>query len=161
MISLGQSIDINFSFPSLTSFNRITNWDLKTMANKIELASESKCCGLCASKQIIIEGLFITTTEKNCCETTQNVIPMASVDDVTLVTPTKCAICCKLFSCGTTTRNGRLVLCDFNCTAATLYVSYASTKLIAVEKIEDPEQIFEQLKQRLHVAKGGPVRNAM
>ena len=131
------------------------------MANKIELASESKCCGLCASKEIIIEGLFITTTEKSCCETQQNVIPMAAVDDVTLVNPTKCAYCFKCCTCGTTCRNGRIVVCDLNCTDATLHVSYASTKTISVEKIEEPEQVFEQLKQRLHVAKGGPVRNNM
>ena len=44
---------------------------------------------------------------------------------------------------------------------ATLHVSYATNKTISVERIEEPEQIFEQLKQRLHVAKGGPVRNNM
>ena len=131
------------------------------MANKIELASEAKCCGLCASKEIIIEGLFITTTEKSCCETTQNVIPMASVDDVTLMNPTKCAYCLKCCSCGTGFRNGRIVCCDCSCQDATLYVNYASNKSVMVEKIADPEQIFEQLKQRLHVAKGGPVRNNM
>ena len=131
------------------------------MANKIELASESKCCGLCSSKEIVIEGLFITTTEKSCCETTQNVIPMASVDDVTLNNPTKCAYCCKALTCGTTFRNGRLVLCDFACSDATFYVQYATNKCIVIEKIDEPEKIFEQLKQRLHVAKGGPVRNNM
>ena len=131
------------------------------MANKIELASEAKCCGLCSSKEIIIEGLFITTTEKGCCETTQNVIPMASVDDVTLANPTKCAYCCKCVFCCTTCRNGRVVCCDCSCSDSVLYVSYATNKTIAVEKIEEPDHVFEQLKQRLHVAKGGPVRNKM
>eukprot|EP01084_Bolivina_argentea_P242134 406305_1 len=129
--------------------------------NKIELASEAKCCGLCSSKDIIIEGLFITTTEKSCCETTQNVIPMASVDDVTLINPTKCAYCVKCCCCCSTCRNGKLVICECSCTDSVLVVTYASNKKICVEKIEDPEQIFEQLKQRLHVAKGGPVRNNM
>ena len=32
-----------------------------------------------------------------------------------------------------------------------IYVSWASQKEMAIEKIEDPEQLFEQLKQRLHV----------
>lgn len=131
------------------------------MANKIELASEAKCCGLCSSKEIVIEGLFITTTNQSCCETTQNVIPMATVDDITLVNPTKCAYCCKILFCCSTCRNGRPVFCECSCSDSVLYVNYATNKMIAVEKIEEPEQVFEQLKQRLHVAKGGPVRNTM
>ena len=131
------------------------------MANKIELASEATCFGLCSSKQIVIEGLFITTVTKGCCETVENVIPIATVDDITLVNPTKLSYCFKCCTCGTTCRNGALVLCDCSCSDAVFYVNYSTNKKIAIEKVEDPKMIFEQLKQRLHVAKGGPVKQHM
>ncbi len=129
-------------------------------SNKIELASDSKCCGLCASKEVVIEGLFITTTEKSCMETVQNVIPLAAVDDITLINPTSCAYCIKCVRCGCTVRNGKIICCDCSCSDAVLTVSYGG-KMVSVEKIEEPEMVFEQLKQRLHFAKGGPARNKM
>ena len=131
------------------------------MTGRIELASEAKCCGLCASKEIVIEALFITTITKTCCETTENVIPLAEVDDVTIAQPKCCAFFCKCLTCGTVCRAGKLRFCDCSCKNNVLYVNYGSGRSICIEKIDEPEQIFEQLKQRLHVAKGGPVRAQM
>ena len=92
------------------------------MSQKIELASKEKCCGLCASKKVVIEGLFITTTEKSCFQTAQFVVPLAAVDDITLENPTCLAYCCKCLCCGTVIRNGRIRLCDCVCKYIVIYV---------------------------------------
>ena len=131
------------------------------MANRIEMSHEQSCGGLCSGKDVVIEGLFITTTETSCCETTQNVIPMANVDDLTMVEPTKCMMCVKILCCCSTCRNGKPVLCECSCNDTIMVVNYSNGKRVCIEKMEEPEQIFEQMKQRLHVAKGGPVAQNM
>ena len=92
-----------------------------------------------------------------------NVIPMASVDDMTHESPNCCAYFRKFLLCGTRMQNGRIICCDCDCSDELLYINYAKNKMIVMELDgeEDPHAIFENLKHRLHAAKGGPVRARM